>query len=192
MATSSTARRHISIAQNVFLNAVVCPSWGGDAYTNGTSTVDATGPATAGTSASGATAGPEYNNVVSSSGTSGAPAGYVNVAAPTNYKAVVGSHIAVSNTGGFTTKAPCEDGAMLLTASIGGTASSVSDGLSKTILVAESKEEGYCSWYDGTLNWVVAHSPASGTSPGLAASPNVPPWTNAVVAINVGFTPSLA
>ncbi len=181
----------------VFLNAVVCPSWGGDANTNGTSTVDSvTGSGGSGNNASGSTGAGEYANVVSSAGSGGAPAGFVPVAAPTNYKAMVGSHICTSTSGtaGFTLKAPVEDGAMLLSASTGGTASSVSDGLSKTIMVAETKEEGYCSWYDGTLNWVVGNSPVTTvtTGPGVSTSPNLPPWTQAVVAINVGYTPTLA
>jgi prepilin-type N-terminal cleavage/methylation domain-containing protein len=32
----------------------------------------------------------------------------------------------------------------------------VTDGTSKTIIVAESKEQAYSSWYDGTCAWVVA------------------------------------
>ncbi len=33
---------------------------------------------------------------------------------------------------------------------------SITDGTSKTILLAESKEQTYSSWYDGTLAWQVA------------------------------------
>ncbi|HEV3138460.1 MAG TPA: DUF1559 domain-containing protein [Pirellulales bacterium] len=33
---------------------------------------------------------------------------------------------------------------------------SVTDGTSKTIIVVESKEQTYSSWYDGTTSWVVA------------------------------------
>lgn len=181
-------------AAEVFLNAVVCPSWGGDANTNGTSTVDATGSATAGSgaSATGATAAPEYNLTSLGISTTNAPAGFVQVCAPTNYKAMVGSHIAASTTGISTpVKAPVEDGALLLTAATGSTASSITDGLSKTIMVAETKEEGYCSWYDGTLNWVVANNPNSG-SPGVSSAPNVPPWTNASIGINIGYNPTLS
>ena len=42
----------------------------------------------------------------------------------------------------------------------------LSDGLSKVPLVAETRERRFASWYDGTMNWVVAarHSnPAAGT-----------------------------
>lgn len=161
----------------VFLNAVVCPSWGGDANTNGTTTVDNNTPTNNGVGA------PEYAVITET--TSGAPAGFVDQPAPTNYKAVVGTHI---STTGSPSKVPLENGAMLLSATTGSTASSISDGLSKTFMVCETKEWGYCSWYDGTLNWVVTNNPNS-TAPGTN---NLPPWINAVVAINVGYNPALA
>ncbi len=44
------------------------------------------------------------------------------------------------------------------------------DGTSKTILVAESKEQQYSSWYDGTCAWVVAI--AMGTSASLTNASN--------------------
>jgi prepilin-type N-terminal cleavage/methylation domain-containing protein len=170
-------------ASCVFLNAVVCPSWGGDANTNGTTTVDF-----ASTTGNGGFQGAsEYTTITEPP--AGAPAGFVDVPAPTNYKAVVGTHIATQ--GVTPTRWPIENGAMLISASTGSTASAISDGLSKTFMVAETKEWGYASWYDGTLNWVVGNSPQSSTPPGATATPNTPPWSNAVIGIGVGFNPAL-
>jgi prepilin-type N-terminal cleavage/methylation domain-containing protein len=167
-------------ASCVYLSAVICPSWGGDANTNGTTTVDAQGTV-------GLTGASEYIPVMTLEPTTGAPAGNVPLPAPTNYKAIVGTHINTLATSG-TVNTPLENGAMLLSASQGSTDSSISDGLSNTVMLCETKEWGYCSWYDGTLNWVVTNNP-NAPSPGTN---NLPPWTGAVVAINQGFNPALA
>jgi type II secretory pathway pseudopilin PulG len=168
----------------VFLSAVICPSWGGDANTNGTTTVDNQTPTpTAGVGAK------EYAVITET--TTGAPAGFLDIPAPTNYKAIVGTHISQTGT---TKNAPLENGALLLSATTGSTASSISDGLSKTIMLCETKEWGYCSWYDGTLNWVVTNNPNATTAPGSTANGgtgNLPPWTNAQVSINQGYNPAL-
>jgi prepilin-type N-terminal cleavage/methylation domain-containing protein len=42
---------------------------------------------------------------------------------------------------------------------------SVTDGMSKTVMVAETKERGYGSWMDGTAGWVVAYDPNISTAP---------------------------
>jgi len=159
----------------VSLNAVICPSWGGDAYTNGTMNVDNTTGVTTGA--------PEYA-AISEISSVGIPAGFINVPCPTNYKAVVGTHI---QTTGTYPKAPLENGGMLLSASQGSTIASISDGTSNTFMLCETKEWGYCSWYDGTLNWVVTNNPNSPT-PGFN---NLPPWVNASAAVNQGYNPAL-
>jgi len=41
---------------------------------------------------------------------------------------------------------------------------SITDGTSKTIIVVESKEQAYSSWYDGTTSWTVATAMASNMS----------------------------
>jgi hypothetical protein len=51
----------------------------------------------------------------------------------------------------------------------------ITDGTSKTIMVAETRERRFASWYDGTMNWVVAarHSnPAAGATAITAVSKN--------------------
>jgi hypothetical protein len=96
--------------------------------------------------------------------------------AATNYKAMAGTHI-VSTTG-----LPFSNGAIQFTPDTaattanawnssrsGVTAGSVSDGMSKTVMVAETKERGYSSWIDGTTCWVVAYDPNQCTS---ASSPS--------------------
>jgi type II secretory pathway pseudopilin PulG len=162
----------------VYLDAMICPSWGGDANTNGTTTVDNQTPtATANVGAK------EYAVITET--TTGAPAGFLDIPAPTNYKAIVGTHI--NTTSGGTTNVPLENGAMLLSATQGSTASAVSDGLSNTVMLCETKEWGYCSWYDGTLNWVVGNNPNQ-PSPGTN---NLPPWIGASISINQGYNPAL-
>ena len=71
----STTWQHCSC---VTLPALICPSWGGNANTNGQSTVDTT-----------ATGALEYAGI-NSSGTAGTVS-YTGKVAPTNYKAVVGT-----------------------------------------------------------------------------------------------------
>ncbi len=55
---------------------------------------------------------------------------------------------------------------------------SVTDGTSKTIIVVESKEQTYSSWYDGTTSWVVAtplgNSPLSNVNTFTAKNPVQP------------------
>lgn len=42
----------------------------------------------------------------------------------------------------------------------GVTAGAVADGMSRTIVLAETQEKGYSSWIDGTTCWVVAYDPS--------------------------------
>jgi prepilin-type N-terminal cleavage/methylation domain-containing protein len=69
---------------------------------------------------------------------------------------------------------------------------SITDGTSKTVVVAESKEQAFSSWYDGTTSWVTAipfgrtGSIANTTSP-TVLSP-VQPTKVMVMAVNSGVT----
>jgi hypothetical protein len=93
--------------------------------------------------------------------------------ATTNYKAMAGTHLVTSGsttlpTGGAIQFAPDQPVSSSLTSTpwfasrAGLTAGSVSDGMSKTVMVAETKERGYSSWIDGTTCWVVAYDPNEG------------------------------
>jgi hypothetical protein len=87
----------------------------------------------------------------------------------TNYVAMVGTHVITTtnppmpSTNGMLVFAPEQSMPSGLQAWEGSRAGalqgSVSDGMSKTVMIAESNERGYASWIDGTAAWVVAYSP---------------------------------
>jgi len=64
----------------------------------------------------------------------------------------------------------------------------VSDGISKTIMLTESREEEYSSWYDGTCPWVVALRPEAGDPVLLGDGYYGPPESSGtdVIALNYG------
>ena len=86
----------------------------------------------------------------------------------TNYNAYVGTDI--KNGQSFGTRnninAPNPNGAFQMNGTpssstsyygtIGSRLAGMVDGTSKTVLVAETKERGFGSWYDGTMNWLTA------------------------------------
>jgi len=78
----------------------------------------------------------------------------------TNYKANAGTHIATSGTGHSNNGAigyPVPGtGAANVSRPNGVTLGSLSDGTSKTILCAETRERGYAGWIDGASSWVTA------------------------------------
>lgn len=177
LVNGSAANQHASC---VYLSMLVCPDWKGNANTHGQTTIDTT----AGNPPTGA---PEYAAVDSDQPGTGTDA-HKGLVAPTNYKAIVGTHLADQRGNA----APWENGIMLMTARRGSTISAITDGTSKTMIVAETKECGYASWYDGTLNWVVTNNPNAAKAPGSDDNPNLPPWTNAQIGINVGYDPAVA
>ena len=156
----------------VSIPALVCPSWAGDGYTTSNTTIDSTvdGPPPG-------YGAPEYVKSDSSMPGTGTQkfTGRVGV---TNYKAMVGTHMR----GGV----PVGNGGLAL-GPMGLTANAISDGTSKTIFVCETKECGYASWYDGTLNWLVGNDPNQ-PPPG---TDDKPPWTGASLAFNRGFNPKM-
>lgn len=119
----------------------------------------------------------EYANVDSAQPGTGKQAYRGNVA-PTNYKVMVGTHMRNGQ--------PIENGGMLLSGPHGLTHGSFWDGTANTILVCETKESSYASWYDGTLNWLVGNDPNQ-PRPGIR---DQSPWTGASLAINRGYDPA--
>ncbi len=152
-ATSGNSGAH---ASTVVISQLVCPSSGGG------STVQTTS----------AEGNPANLSFATEYGTF---QGTINNAklATTNYKAMAGTHLVTSGsttlpTGGAIQFAPDQPVSSSLTSTpwfasrAGLTAGSVSDGMSKTVMVAETKERGYSSWIDGTTCWVVAYDPNEG------------------------------
>jgi type II secretory pathway pseudopilin PulG len=160
--------RHASC---VTLPDVICPDWKGNKYTNVNQTIDAGRAANPGEPAN--QGAPEYSTVDSAKPGAGA-ASFKGHVAPTCYKPIVGTHMVQGM--------PVENGAMILSGRSGLTHSAFTDGTSKTIMLCESKECGYASWYDGTLNWLVGNDP-NAPSPGTDSKP---PWINASLALNKG------
>jgi prepilin-type N-terminal cleavage/methylation domain-containing protein len=143
----------------VVISQLICPSSGGGSAVETTS--------------SGSTSGLSYS---SEYGTIGGQIG--GTPAVTNYKAMAGTHMVSQSVDGATAVVPQGNGAIQFMpdvaipsslastpwfASLAGvTAGSVSDGMSKTVMVAETKERGYSAWIDGTTAWVVAYDPNAG------------------------------
>jgi hypothetical protein len=169
----ANAAQHASC---VPLPEMICPDWVGNAYTHKNTTIDAGRAANPDEPAD--QGAPEYAAVDSNMPGNGADS-FKGKVAPTCYKPIVGTHMVKGM--------PAENGGMALTGN-GLTEGKFADGSSKTCLVAESKECGYASWYDGTLNWLVGNDP-NRPAPGTDGKP---PWTNAAPALNKGYDPTVA
>ncbi len=88
----------------------------------------------------------------------------------TNYKAMSASHMACMQNPNNFSSAPGSDPSVYVenpngiivpvsqqSVGITGTpARAITDGLSKTIMIAETKEQAFSSWYDGTTSWLTA------------------------------------
>ena len=102
----------------------------------------------------------------------------------TSYNAILGTHIDLmagtvfparsasldnSNNGGMKFRGTAFDQGFRL--------AELTDGLSKVPLVAETRERRFASWYDGTMNWVVAarHSNSSAGTTAITAANNSTP-----------------
>jgi type II secretory pathway pseudopilin PulG len=149
-AQNATAANPGSHASTVVISALLCASSAGGNAAEITST--------------GATNGLSWSSEYAtfSSSLSGASI------AVTNYKAMAGTHMnaaGLPNPNGAIQFAPDVAVSSAMTATpwfasrLGVQSQSVSDGSSKTVLIAESKERGYSSWVDGTVCWVVAYDP---------------------------------
>jgi len=141
----------------VTINGFICPSFSGDRTVGPDAVVTAIVPLA-------------FSNVFS-----GGPAGL------TNYSALAGTHFAAVAGGSQTasrllTDAATNNGAMQYKGSAydtGRRLSALTDGTSKVPVCAETNERIASSWYDGSLNWLVAarHGPdATNTLSATAAS----------------------
>ncbi len=102
--------------------------------------------------------------------------------ASTSYNAILGTHIDVSAGTVFSARSASLDNSNNGGMKFRGTAfdqgfklAELSDGLSKVPLIAETRERRFASWYDGTMNWIVAarHSiPVCGNDCDYAATNN--------------------
>ncbi len=154
-AQNATAANNGGHAATVVIAPLICPSSGGG------STVE--------TTASGASQGLSYASEYATFEGQGAIGG--RKVAVTNYKAMAGTHMNSATTPII----PAANGAIQFAPDVpvptslsstpwfasraGVSAGSISDGMSKTVMIAETKERGYSSWIDGTNCWVVAYDP---------------------------------
>jgi type II secretory pathway pseudopilin PulG len=164
-------------ASCVPLSLMICPDWAGNEYTHKNRTIDAGRAANPDEPAD--QGAPEYAGVDSGMPGNGENS-FKGKVAPTCYKPFVGTHMVKGM--------PIENGGMTLAGKNGLALSDFTDGTSKTFLLSESKECGYASWYDGTLNWLVGNDPNQ-PAPG---NDGKPPWTNAAPALNKGHDPKVA
>jgi len=154
-AQNATANNRGSHAAAVVISQLLCPSSGGG------STVETTNAGSTG----GLSFAQEYV------ATQNAIGGDVAV---TNYKAMAGTHMlanflpATNGAIQFTPDTPIPpslnntDAERSRASRQGIQAGAISDGMSKTVMIAETKERGYSSWIDGTTCWVVAADPNAG------------------------------
>jgi hypothetical protein len=137
-------------ASTVVISQLVCPSSSGG---NTVATTNTEG------NPAGLSFATEYATFQSQPAVNGAKV------AITNYKAMAGTHMLTASgvtlpTGGAIQFAPDQPVSSSLTATpwrasrAGLAPSSVADGLSNTVMIAETKERGYSSWIDGTTCWV--------------------------------------
>jgi len=165
-------------AATIQLSEFICPSFTGDPVID-------TSKRTVGVAGGAIETGSAPPNYIGGLATANGAGGI----AITNYNAILGTHI--DGAGPAVPPYPLKsaslpnsnNGGMLFRPidgrpfDIGMKLASITDGLSKTPIVAETRERRFASWYDGTMNWVVAarHSdPKAGATPITAATMGMP------------------
>jgi type II secretory pathway pseudopilin PulG len=146
-----------------------CPSFSGGA------TIDMS-PRTVGTTSGTIETGTVPPNYVGGIATAGGAKGL----AITNYNGMIGTHIDPEDTfrrnEDIKSARTSNNGAMQFTGTAYDKArgtSAFTDGTANTLLIAETRERRFASWFDGTMNWVVAarHSnPSDGAKAIVPAS----------------------
>jgi len=88
----------------------------------------------------------------------------------TNYNAILGTHIdpdkksaSAPNNGAMVFRGPAFD--------VGRKLAAMTDGTSKTPVITETNETRFGSWYDGTMNWVVAARHSNPKDPTMPITP---------------------
>lgn len=67
---------------------------------------------------------------------------------------------------------------------------SITDGSSRTLILVETHERNYTSWYDGTVGWVVGADPNS-DMPRIGSIGHIEGTRNSATALNIGPAPDL-
>ena len=156
---------------SVELDAFLCPSFAGDPYakamTYGSTTV--------------ANPYPTYMD-----GTASSPPYW---AALSNYTAIAASHVECMKQTPSTTTGEAPNG--VLVPVNGRNMRDVVDGTSKTLMIAETKEQTLAAWLDGTASWVVAYNMRS---PVVVKNTTTNFWqtgAGGTAALNVGPKPDV-
>jgi prepilin-type N-terminal cleavage/methylation domain-containing protein len=162
----NTLNKHFA---SIELDAFLCPTFAGTPYSADTVvgyTVNRPYP----TALEGTSASPPYGVALS------------------NYTALAASHIECMKLTPSATQGEAPNGVLIPVN--GKNIRDVVDGTSKTLMIAETKEQTLASWMDGSTAWVVAYNQYSALPP--AKSATVLYWqaaANGTSAINVGPRP---
>lgn len=170
----SESSRHYSTTE---INGFKCPSFAGTPYSD-TSTL-----------------GTPVANPPAGYGGTGTVAGLRNPGTPygvalSNYTALAATHIQCMVASPNTTNAEKPNG--IICPGNGKNFRDMVDGSSKTLVVAETKEQTYASWFDGSGAWVVALNPNTTNTSSAPFKNTTNGWYEAgtaVTALNVGPRP---
>ena len=171
-ADTTAVNRHFAAVE---LDVVKCPSFSGNPYSEQDTTGTATEIVPTGYGAAyflGSGANPPFG------------------VALTNYVALAATHMACMASNAASPSLP---NGVISMPGRGKNFKDIVDGTSKTLMLCETKDHAYPSWYDGTTSWVVAAAPSNSTQPQFVGTPKYWDCSNgATTAINVGPRPNPA